>query len=193
MFIKRINKNNRGQVTWLIMLVLVFVFIALIGLLVLGVVVGKINSTLDQDIDLGAVNLADVNAQTFGYYNLIFVKHADWLGLSVIFGLILGLFLSSYFARNRFPKWGIILDIVIIFAMFILSMYLKSTYQTLMDVLASVDITFLEDNIPKSSIFMLNLPIFTAIIGVVMMILFHSSIPKKEEESMQGGYLPSPY
>ena len=89
---------------------------------------------------------------------------------------------GQYMLRSRFPKWGMILDIFIIIFVFIISLYISASYQTLLDSLASADITFLEDYTTKTSMFVLNLPIFVSIIGVIMMILFHSSIPKKSEE-----------
>lgn len=189
-----LKKNKRGQLTWLILPVLIVLFIAMIGFLVVGIVSSKINDTLNQDIQLGAVNLAEVNAQTFGMFNYMLMRHADWMGVCVIFGLILGLFLSAYITRNRFPKWGLILDIFLIFAIYILALYLKSTYQLILDSFSGIGESFLENSMPKSSMFMLNLPIFTVIIGAIMMILFHSSIPKKEEEAnFERNYFPGQY
>ena len=38
--------------------------------------------------------------------------------------------------------------------------------------------------------FIINLPVFVVIIGVVMMVLFHASIPKRAEDRIQeGGFL----
>ena len=74
--------------------------------------------------------------------------------------------------------------------MFLISLYISSIYGILLDALASAGITFLEDNAIKTSMFVLNLPVFVVIIGVIMMILFHSSIPKRTEEKIQsGGFL----
>ena len=106
------------------------------------------------------------------------------MGILSIFGMILGLFLSSYILRNTLPKWAIVLDIIIIVAVFIFALYLSSAYGSVMDGLASSGEFFLEDNLPKTSKFMLNLPIYVAIIGAIMMVLFHSSIPRKREEEL---------
>ncbi len=160
-------------------------------LLLVGVLVTtQINSALDIDVDMGQVNLREINALTFGKFNEMVINNADWWGMSLIFGMILGLFLSSYILRGRLPKWGIILDIFIILFVFIISLYISSVYQTLLDSLASAGITFLEDHVTKTSMFVLNLPVFVVIIGVIMMILFHSSIPRRTEEKIQeGGFL----
>lgn len=147
----------------------------------------KIDQALDQNVSLGQVNLKTVNAQTFGVFAETVVNNADFWGLASIFGMIIGLFLSAYLTRNRFPKFGIILDIFIIIGVFIFSLYLRGVYDTLLTSLASAGETFLEDNMRNTSKFMLNLPIYIPIIGVIMSVLFHSSIPKKKDETRQAG------
>ena len=180
-------KNKSGQSTLLMVILLVALFFGTLLLLVGGLVTTRINSALDVDVDMGQVNLREVNANTFGKFNEMVVNNADWWGMSLIFGMILGLFLSSYLLRGRVPKWGLILDIFIILFVFFISLYISSIYQTLLDGLASADITFLEDHVTKTSMFVLNLPVFVVIIGVIMMILFHSSIPKRTEERIKEG------
>ena len=183
-------KNKKSQITIFIVILILGVFIASIFLLVGGLIVTKINNALDVDIEIGQVNLAEENAKTWGKFTEMYVIGADWWGTSLIFGMIFGLFLSSFFVRGSFPKWGIILDIFIILFAFFISLYISSSYQELINIFASIDETFLEDTIPKTSMFILNLPIFVPVIGVIMMILFHSSIPRKTDERIQeGGFL----
>ncbi len=183
-------QNKKGQITIFMAFLVLGLLIGAIMLLVGGFAVFKMNEALDINISLGQVNLAEENAKTFGKFNEMFITSADWWGVSLIFGMVLGLFLSAYFVRGRFPKWGIILDIFIILFIFFISLYVSATYQTLLDGLAGAGITYLEDHVTKTSMFILNLPIFVVIIGVVMMILFHSSIPKRTEERIQqGGFL----
>lgn len=184
---KNLTRAKRGQSTVLIVILLVGLFFGTILLLVAGLVSTKMNDALDQDISVGQVNLAQVNAQTFGKFNQMVVGSADFWGMCLIFGMIFGLLLSSYTLRNRFPKWGIVLDIFMILFAFLISLYIAATYQTLLDALASVGETFLEDSAPKTSMFVLNLPVFIVIIGVLMMILFHSAIPRRTEERIQQG------
>jgi len=174
--------RKRGQSTILMVIMLVLIFFGVILLLSGGLVVTKMYTALDQDIDIGQVNLRETNDLTFGKYHEMVLRNADWWGLSLIIGMILGLFLSSYFTRNSFPKIGIILDIFIILFIFFVSLYISSTYQVLLNSLAAAGETFLEDYVTKTSIFVLNLPIFVVIIGVIMMIIFHSSIPARTEE-----------
>ncbi len=180
-------KNKKGQMTILLIFLLLGLFFGSILLLVGVLVSTNINSALDQNITLGQVNLAEVNANTFGKFNEMVVVNADWWGVSAIFGMIFGLFLSAYFLRGTFPKWGIILDIFIIIFTFITALYISSVYQILLDSLSGAGITILEDITPSTSMFILNLPVFVVVIGAIMMILFHSAIPRRTEERIQQG------
>jgi len=178
-----------------------FIFILIIGVLVAsimlfvgGIITIKINDALSQDVEIGQVNLQDINDDTFGVFNAMYLNNADWWGLSVIFGMMFGLFLSAYFLRGKYPKFGIIFDIFIILAAFIFSLYISSTYSILVDSLNNAGEPFLETYIPKTSMFLLNLHIFVVIIGVISMVLFHSSIPRRTEEAYQtGGVLQGAY
>ena len=182
--------RKTGQLTIFMMLLLVGLFIGLVLLLVGGVMVIKMDDALAIDLDLGQVNMEDSYANTFGKFTEMYKVSADWWGISLIFGMVMGLFLSAYFTRNSFPKWGIIIDIFIIIGIFIASLYVSASYSTTLDALASAGETFLEDYATRTSKFMINLPIYVVIIGVVMMILFHASIPRRSEERIQqGGFL----
>ena len=75
-----------------------------------------------------------------------------------------------------------IIDIFIILCAFIFALYFSKSYQLILDAFASAGETFLEDSAPRTSRFILNLPIFVVIIGVVMFVITHSSIPRKSEE-----------
>lgn len=163
---------------FLILLILVSIGVVLF-LFIGGVIITKTYNALNQDVDIGQVNLANLTSQTFGVYYTTYLNQADWWGSGVIFGMILGLMISAFVTRGRFPKAGLILDIGIIIAFFILSIYISNSYETLAISLNNAGETFLDDYAPKTSNFILNLPIYTVIIGVICMILFHSPIPKR--------------
>ena len=184
------KKNKKGQITILMILLVLGLFLALILLFVVGVATVKINEALNLNVSIGQVNFAEESAKTWGKFNEMVVTSADWWGVSLIFGMVLGLFASAFFLRGSFPKWALILDIFIILAIFIVSLYFSSSYVLLLNELGDAGETFLEDHVTKTSMFMANLPVFVVIIGVVMMILFHGSIPRRTEERIQqGGFL----
>lgn len=174
--------NKRGQSTAFILYGLLILLVTAIVLIIIGSVTVHMNNALSQNVTIGQVNLKTISDQTFGQFNTMILNNADWWGIAVIFGMILGLFLSAYFTRNSFPKIGIIIDIFMIFASFLFSLYISSIYSSLVVALSSAGENFAQVYMPNTSFFILNLPIFITIIGVVMMILFHSSIPRKSEE-----------
>lgn len=175
--------NKKGGITIFILFGFLILFLYTIFIIVLGVVSVNINEALSQNVTIGQVNLKTVSDDTFGKFNTMVINNADWWGTAVIFGMVMGLFLAAYFTRNTLPKISIILDIFIIFVAFIFSLYLSAVYSTIVTSLTLAGQTFAEEFLPTTSFFILNLPLFTVVIGVVMMILFHSSIPRKSEES----------
>ena len=182
--------NSKGQSTIFMVIMVVGLFLAALILFVIGITTVKFHDAIDRDLPIGQVNLENVTADTFGQFHTMVINSADWWGISLIFGLIFGLFLSAYFTRNSLPKWGLILDIFIILGIFIAALYISSSYQTVLDALAGAGETFLEDYTPSTSRFIINLPIYVVTIGVIMMVLFHAAIPRRTEERIQqGGFL----
>jgi hypothetical protein len=186
--------NNRGQITIFVILLLIGVLFGAILIFTGGIITTKTYEALHQNIDVGQVNMINVTDQSFGQFYSMYINSAEWWGVSLIFGMILGLFLAAYMTRGSYPKFGVILDIFIIIVIFIVSLYISSSYKTMLDALNEAGEPFLETYTPHTSMFISNLPIFVVIIGVVAMVLFHSSIPRRAEESYQsGGYLQGAY
>lgn len=179
---ERKKMNRRGQTTIFLFIAVVILVLIMLAIIVLGIVSTNVNSALNIDTQIGNVNLSSVNAQTIGKFNTMVVNNADWWGIASIAGMILGLFISAYFVRNSYPKLGIILDLAFIFVTFIVSLYIRAIYSSVVTALSSAGQNFAVNNLTHSNFFILNLPIFVAIIGAVMMILFHSGIPAKSEE-----------
>jgi len=175
--------NKKGQTTIFLFIGIFIILFAIVALIVVGIVSENINSALDQNITIGSVNLANASAGTIGQLNSMVTGKADFWGISIIFGMVIGLFLSSYLMRNRFPKVGAIADIAIILVSFIISLYLRSIYSDVVIALDSAGQTFATTSLSNTNFFILNLPLFVAIIGVVMMVLFHAGIPRKSEEA----------
>lgn len=174
--------NNRGQIAIFLLVGLVIVFLGMILFIVLGFFSTNLYDALDIDVDLGQVNLQEYNDLTIGKFNDMVVNNADWWGLALIFGMVLGLAGGAYFTRGKFPKLGILIDIGVILGAFFVSLYLSAVYSDLVIALSSAGQDFAVDHLTRSNFFILNLPLFVTIIGVLMMILFHTGIPPKQEE-----------
>lgn len=174
--------NKRGQITFLVFLGLfAFAAIALV-LFFVGTITLKFGSSLDQNINIGQVNLHTTYDNTFGQFTTMVLNHADLWGVMFIFGMIIGLFLAAYFLRNTGSKVFMVVDIFILLASFVVSVYVRAIYSKTIIAFESAGQTFTSAYLPHTSFFVLNLPIFVAIIGVIAMILIYAGIPAKADE-----------
>lgn len=181
--------KKKGQVTIFIFLGLFIIVFGAVALMIVGIISGYFSNSLDQDTMIGAVNMSEAHHSTIGKFNEMIVNRADFWGICIIFGTIIGIFLSGYFLRGNFPKIAAGIDIVIIFTAFLVSLYLRSIYGTVVSSLDSAGIDFATSNLPKTNYFISNLPIFISIIGTITMVLTHMGIPRKEEEGDLHGNL----
>lgn len=179
------KSSKKGQISFMVLILIGGVLAVALLLFIGGVAVDNAYNALNRNVSVGQVNLQEINDDTFGKFHSTFINQADWWGLATIFGMVSGLFLSAFFLRGRMPKFGIILDVLIIFSFLILSVYVSNTYETLINAFNSAGLTFLEDKTPKTSFFIANLPIFVTIIGAGTTLLFHSSIPRRKGVSFE--------
>lgn len=184
---ERLMKAKKGQVTMFLIIILFGAFFGGIFLIWTLITSTTINSALDQNIQIGQVNLADANRDTFGKVNEMVTGKADFWGICIIFGMVIGLVLSGYFLRGKWPKIAVGLDIVIIFVAFLIALYLRSVYGTILSAFLAAGQSIAVSGLQKTNYFILNLPIFVGIIGVVTMVLTHMGIPRKEEELAVAG------
>lgn len=164
----------------------VYAFVFLIVVLLLGIfliIYGYINFGLDRDIDVGQVNLQSVNNQTFGRINTAFQDNADTIGIVMIFGMVLSMFITAYFTGRNYPKIMLVVDILILVFVFILAVYISQTYNTLITSNTGGVLDPFVDNLPKGSKFILNLPIYISIIGIIMIIITYGVSRKSEQVS----------
>lgn len=146
-----------------------------------------VSSSLNQDVDIGQTNLADVNALTFGKMTNAFVSNADNIGLAIIIGMSLLMILNAFLLSLSYPKVFIILDILILVFAFILAVYISQAYSTYINgVSGTIDVYV--DNLPKSSAFVLNLPSFVATLGAIIIIISYSGIGRENQETNVGVY-----
>ncbi len=172
------NKKGLSTIYIFIFLFVVFLFAIFLGLTVFFY--KTISDNLSLDIDIGQVNLKEVHDSTLGTISQGLINNADLIGYTVIFALILAMFLNAYLTRDQFPKLFIIIDIVILIFAYILSYYLRLSYSLLINSTSLLDVYI--TTIPRTSAFILNLPKIVGIVGVLIMILSYSGIPRKERE-----------
>lgn len=161
-----------------------FIFFMFLGIIFLGIGLwgfNLVNDSLDQNVSIGQVNLAEINSQTFGALNTAFIKNADLLGIVLILGMVFFMFLNAYFFGSRTNKMFIIIDILMLFFIFITSVYLSQVYDIFINSSPLIQQIYI-DSIPKSSKFILNLPLFVSTIGVIVMIITYAGLGRQEEE-----------
>ena len=171
---------GRGQITLRLSLALVFIIIFVILLGALVFTVHTIRTNLSIDVDVGGVNLINVTEATFGVMDDAFMEGADELGVMVLFATVFAMLGSAYFLQGKFHRLVIPVEIVILVVMFIVSVYIAIIYNTFVleaDMLSDI----YRDTLPKTSKFVLNLPVITTIVGVLMIVINHIKIRGKDE------------
>ncbi len=157
-----------------------FVFITIfLGLAVFGF--SFVNDVFDQDLEVGQVNLRDVNNDSFGKINDALVTSADTIGITLLLGMSVMMILNGfYFGRNTQVVW-VVIDIFILVFIFITAVYLSQIY----DLFINSSVLFQDvyvDIIPLSSRFVLNLPMIVSTLGSLIMILTYFQTRSREEE-----------
>ena len=185
-------KQDKRGITFNLFYALGMILALILILGILAFVFNSMYSGLNQDVMLGNVNLSNITEGTFGVFVNSYNNNLDLYGLFVIFGTIIGLFLASFIMRGKWDKLLIIVDILIMTIAYIFSVIISNTYETFLNASAGV-ITQFEGLMPKTSNFLLHLPRYVVVIGVVCMILFYTIIPKKEGEQSPGNYQEGGY
>lgn len=166
-----------------------FIIIAFIAVIILGTFLFCYNvitnSFLDSGLDaVGQVNLTEATENTIGKINTSMLDHADVIAIFFLFGMVIAMFLVAYLTRDENPAIFFVLDILIIIFAYVLAVYITNSYETILKVLpfSSVFTT----NLNYATSFLLLLPRITVIVGVIIMIISYSAIPKTKEEEVAG-------
>ena len=173
------KKAVQGPVTIQMFL---FLFAAFFLILFLGLYVfafNLVNDNLSVDIEVGQVNLKNVTDSTFGQINTALTNNADILGMVLLLMMSVMMMINGFFLGRDNSKLWIIGDIFILIFVFILSVYIAQIYDTFINATTTLDV-FIND-LPKSSKFIINLPIYVATIGALIMIVSYSAINSREE------------
>lgn len=170
------NKKGSNIIQMFVFVFAVFFIALFLGLTLF--VFNTVDDALGQDIDIGQVNLKDINDLTLGKMNTGFVTNADTIGIVVLLGMCLLMIFNGYFFGSKYPKLFLALDILILIFVFILSVYISQVYELFIN---STDLfVVFKDDIPKTSKFVLNLPSIIATVGALIMIVSYSGLRREE-------------
>lgn len=165
----------------------VFFFFLIIGALGLIIILFSwINFALDRDVQVGQVNLQDINNQTFGQLNLAVQTRMDDVGIMIILGMSLLMIFNAYYFASDNPKVFFVLDIVLLIFAFITAIYVAQVYDTFINSTPYVDAYINE--LPNSSDFILNLPLLILAIGLFVMFVSYAGFKKREIETNVRGF-----
>lgn len=171
--------NKRGLATLQIISMLFwFTFVVMfLGIGLFGF--NQVNDVLDVDVDIGQVNLRDINADTFGALNSAFAVNADSIGLVILLGMSLLMIMNGFIFGDKNKLW-IPIDLLVLVFCFIFSVYIAQIYDIFINS-TSLFSLFIDD-LPKSSAFILNLPKIVATLGTLIMIFTYAFPGKREEQ-----------
>lgn len=162
--------------------------ILLVEFLVLGLsafAVNEINTALmSVNESVGAVDFQDAVSKTWGYLNDGLINSLNWLAFAIFFGLFVGMVVVGYFYRHEQPVLFFVLDIFLLFIAFITAGYISDAYEILIGIDTFQNIFV--DNMNIAAKLMLDLPIWVAVMGALMMIVTYIGIPRSTEEQVAG-------
>lgn len=173
------RKNRRGLAT-LPMMAVFFIMAFVVG--GLGLVVysfSAVDDALNQDVEVGQVNLAEVNDATFGKVSDGLKGNADTIGMAVLLMMCLGMILNGFIFGKKYPRFFLVVDILLLIFTFILAVYIAQAYELLID--GADIITSFKEDIPNSSSFILNLPTIVGTLGAAIIIFSYAGLRKGEE------------
>lgn len=168
------------------------IFIAIVALTIfilgLGVIMfssNEINKGLmSVEGYVGQVNFSEAVEDSWGKFNSGLFQSANFIGISVIFGLFIGLLVNAYFNRDKRPILFFIVDIIIIFVAFIVAGYVSDSYALILGVEELQEVFVENMNLVAKT--MINLPIVVLIFGVLTMIISYAGLPAQKEDNMAG-------
>lgn len=174
--------NKKGIPTANIIILIFFCFTAIVLLGIYALIFNLSNTYFMTDVDTGAVNLSYASNQTFGRISEGYLNNVDTLGYMIIFSMIILMMGNAYFTRGKYPRLMVIIDFFIMVVAYVIGVYVSNVYETLINSSSYLDIYV--NYMPKASALILNLPIITSIIGVVIIVLSYSGIPRQEGEPL---------
>lgn len=174
------DKNKKGLAT---IGIFEFIIVAFLILIVIGLFVYSFNyisSTLNINQMIGKVNMSEASSNTIGQINNAILNKINLIGIFLLFGMVIGLFVNAYFTRDEYPKIFIFIDIILLIMAYILAVYVSNSYETIINI--SPFDTIFKTNMAQPSYFLLHLPLISVIIGIIIMIITYSGIPFNREE-----------
>ena len=177
--------NKKAQSAVPVFIVMAVVLVSIIGLGLIAYASNEINTAfMSVDGMVGQVNFSEATENTWGEFNSGLINSLNFLGIALIFGLLIGMLVVAYYTRHEKPVLFFIIDILLLFIAFIVAGYISDSYEILIGVDVFNEIFVQNMNLVAKA--MLNLPILVTVFGVLTMIISYIGIPKSSEEQVAG-------
>lgn len=175
-------ESKRGFTTFMLIFFITFSFVAVIAIGVLFYGLSQFSSLLSQipDFTLGNVSFNETYTETLGRAFSSTLASLSNMATSLVIGMVLVMLILGYSLREK-QKLLIIVDIVIIIIAFIFAVYISSTFNTFINS-DPIYLDVYSTEIQDASTYLLNLPIFISIIGVLIILVTYLPFKKKQEE-----------
>jgi len=177
-------KKAQTTVPIFTLITVAFVFAIILG--TFAYFFGIVNSSFDNNLIAGQVNVTNASAQTVGLINNAFLDSADLLGIFFLFGVVFSILIAGFMMRDSTSKLFFMIDFFLIIFGYILAVYVSNSYETVLAVLPFSDLIIA--NVGNTSKFVLLLPQITVVTGFITMILTYSGIPKLKSGPEVAGF-----
>jgi hypothetical protein len=167
-------KDKRGAVMDIIVLAIVG-FIAIVFLGVWVFAHGQMTDVL-TGIDEGSLNISGISQDTIGQADLAYQNHMKWLGLAIIFGMVIGILVTNYLIRAN-PVFFVAYVVVTVGAI-IISTYISNSY---LELLQSSPMAAELINMGGASYILLHLPLWVTVVGFFGAILLFANIMRTRD------------
>lgn len=168
------KKSKRGQIgNIIIFIVIAFVMLVFFG--IWGWVHGMLTDSLvGIEQTGGLVNISQTASATFGAMNDAMIPGLRILSFTILIGMIFSMLIVEFITRKNPVLF--IMDFFILIIAFVLSIYVSNRYEALLSgqPFSSTLIGF-----KAGTYIMLHLPLWTTIIGVLMMIISFTGIIRR--------------
>ncbi len=167
------------------MIIIIFIIVAFVIVLVSGVFLNGFGKLTDQLTGITGTYANDrpINETTqftFGNLNNAF-QQLKWISFVIIFGMIIGIFLSAYLIKVHPAFFGLYVIIAVVAVMF--SIFIANAYES---IATSPGLSDTFTGFVGSGYILSNLPVFVTVIAFIGAILMFMAISKDPE---QGGII----
>jgi hypothetical protein len=160
----------------------IFIFLALFAVIFIGInlfIYNQVTEGLSVDVNIGQVNLNETVSSTLGKMNTGFTDNADNIAIALLLGMSMFMILNAFFVGQKFPRVFFVVDILILIAVFIVSVYLSQAYEMIIN--TSTELNLFINDMPKASSMLLNLPAIVVTVGVLVMIFSYAMLPRSNQ------------